>query len=173
MSKACFRCATCRAVAWKERGHINRSRKQGAPLYCSRECAGIGRRKNKTEDQKKEEKRLYDAEYRRKNRAMLKAKKAAYHKRTYDPAAAAVERKKRAAQHAEYCRRPEYKTWKRGYDRQYRAKRDYGEFWEAYLALRDLDQEVDARASRYDVYLENGRLNGAQQRKREHARSHS
>ncbi len=42
-------------------------------------------------------------EYRRKNRAALKAKKAERHKRTYDPVKAAVVRKKRMPRHVEYC----------------------------------------------------------------------
>ena len=64
-----------------------------------------------------EEKRLYDAAYRKKNLAMLKAKKRAYFKRTYDPVKAAIGRKARMARHVAYCRRPEYREWKRAYDK--------------------------------------------------------
>jgi len=78
-------------------------------LFCGRTCAGLARRKWKSREQLVAEKRDYDAKYRESNAAMLKAKKAAYHVATYDPATAAIARRKRAPQHAEYCRRPEYK----------------------------------------------------------------
>ena len=95
-------------------------------------CSGLGRRKNKTDGQKKQEKRLYDMEYRAKNREMLKRKKRAYFQRTYDPAKAAIERKQGMPQHLEYCRRPAYKEWKRDYDRRLRA-REYGPFADAHM----------------------------------------
>jgi hypothetical protein len=136
-------------------------------------CAGFGRRKNKTADQKKEEKRLYDIAYREKNLARIKAGKHEWFKRTYDPAAAAIERKKKMPQHVEYCRRPEYKAYKQKYDQQYRAKKIYGEFHESFLILQKIDQEVASRASKYDIALENGTINKAQHRRREYERTHS
>jgi hypothetical protein len=67
------------------------------------------------------EKRIYDAAYRKKNRAKLKAIKRLYHKRTYDPVKAAIERKAKMKNHVEYCRRPEYKKYKSKYDAKRRA----------------------------------------------------
>jgi len=89
----------------------------------------------------KAEKSAYDKEYRRKNRAILKAKKAAYFQRTYDPARAAKERKKTMTKHVEYCRRPEYKKKKSTYDRQ-REAAEYGEFAECREILKVLMKEI-------------------------------
>lgn len=131
-----IKCAHCGKTAEKAPNEVNRARREGLRIFCNRRCAGLARRKHKTEAQKVEEKRLYDVEYRRKNRAMLKVKKHAYHKQSYDPEKARIERKKRAAFHAEYCRRPSYRLWKREYDRRYRA-REYGPFADAYAHLPD------------------------------------
>src|SRR5262249_31406970 len=133
----------------------------------NRVCMGLARRQNKTKSQKVEEKRLYDQQYRVKNRAMLKAKKAAYFQRTYDPAKAAGERKKRMPRHVEDCRRPEYKAKKRQYDREYRA-REYGEYGDAFNILLDLERELDARASWYERANQKGTINKTQKRKRDY-----
>jgi hypothetical protein len=168
---ASFTCAYCQREASQPAGAVNRARKIGASLYCDRKCSGLGRRMHKTKAEKVEEKRLYDAEYRRKNRAMLKAKKAEYFKRTYNPAKAAVERKNRMAAHVEYCRRPEYREWKRGYDRQYRAVKEYGEYAECFLLTQDIRAECLSQQSDYEIRLAKGTLGKAQQRKRDYDRS--
>ena len=94
-------CAWCNARLDKPTGAVNRARKSGLYLYCDRICGGLGRRKNKSKAQKVEEKRVYDIEYRAKNSALLKAKKAAYFQRTYDPVTAAEHRKARMPKHVE------------------------------------------------------------------------
>ena len=94
-----------------------------------------------TGTQKKKAKAEYDREYRKKNRAMLKAKRAAYFQRTYDPIKAAKERKKRMAQHVEYCRQPQYRAWKREYDKKRRASK-HGHFAQAQIALVELIKEI-------------------------------
>ena len=166
-----FTCSYCGKTAERHTGEVNRAIRQGARLYCNKTCFGLAHRKHKTEAQKKEEKRLYDIEYRRKNRAALKAKKAAYFQRTYDPAKAAIQRKGRMAYHVEYCRRPEYRAWKREYDRQYRAKRDYGEFWECFLLTQDIRDECLSRQSDYAIRLGKGTYGKSQKRKRDYART--
>jgi hypothetical protein len=113
-----------------------------------------------------EEKRLYDADYRRKNLRRIKAKQRAYHKRTYDPAKAAVERKRRMPWHVEYCRRPEYKAWKSKYDRRHRATKVYGPFAEAAMLTNDLDREIKQRMTTHDIKWENKTANKAQFRRR-------
>ena len=137
-------------------------------LFTATECAGLGRRKNKSEDQKVAEKRQYDMEYRRKNRQLLKAKKRKYFEKTYDPAKAAEERKLKMPRHVEYCRRPEYKAWKQVYDRVYRAKQDYGEFWESFIILTDIEREVFSRMSWYEIHKEHGQLYKHIKRRREY-----
>lgn len=165
-------CAHCsKPVTGQAPGAINRARKLGARIFCDRTCAGLARRAGKTKAQKVAEKKLYDAQYRQRDPAALKARKAAYFQQTYDPAKAAVERKARMAQHIEYCRQPAYKAWKRAYDKQYNAKRDFGPFWEAALLLLQIEDEVESRMTRYEVYAANGTLNKTQRRKREYQSS--
>jgi len=83
---------------------------------------------------KKEKKRIYDMEYRRLNREKIKAKKAKWFKGYYDPKKAAIKRKAKAAQHTEYCRRPEYKKYKSQYDKVSR----HGEWRECYEIMAEI-----------------------------------
>lgn len=161
-----FDCAHCGSQTDKPAGHVNRARANGMKLFCSRKCFGLDRRKHKTAAQKKEEKRRYDIEYRAKNLETIKAKKKAYFQRTYDRKAAAEYRKQRMHLHVEYCRRPEYRAWKREYDRKYRAK-EFGAFAEAYMLTLDLNREIKERTSRHEVKYQNGATNKAQRRKRQ------
>lgn len=160
-----YRCAHCGKVADKTAGHVNRARAAGLNLYCNRRCSGLGRRDGKTKAEKIAEKKAYDAEYRTKNRAMLKAKKHEYFQRTYDPAKAAEYRKGRMPMHVEYCRQPEYKKWKREYDRQLRAK-EYGPFAEVYMMTLDLNREIKGRMTNEEIKWQNGTANKSQFRKR-------
>jgi hypothetical protein len=161
-------CAMCGAVLHKKTREINRAKKNGLNLYCNRTCSGLARRlKNpKSEQERKEEKRLYDARYRKDKSGEIKAKKQEYFKRTYDPVKAAEERKKRMPKHVEYCRRPDYRMWKREYDKRYRANKFFGDYAEAALLLQDIEREISQQASRYEIYRVNGTLNKAQTRKR-------
>jgi hypothetical protein len=161
-----FRCAHCGKATDKPAGAVNRARAAGLRLFCGRKCAGLGRRKHKTKAQRIEEKRLYDMEYRRQNRAMLKAKKHTYFVRTDDPDAARIKRKERAAFHVEYCRRPSYKLWKREYDQHYRA-REYGPFADAYQLTIKLNREIKSRSNNYEIRQANKTANKAQKRARE------
>lgn len=165
-------CAWCSRRSMKERGAVNRSRKAGLYLYCDRTCSGLGRRRPEevTPAELKALKADYDREYRAKNRERLRAEKAARHLLTYDPEKARVERKAKMHRHVEYCRQPAYRTKKRTYDKQYRAQKQFGPFAEASLLLSDLEAEINTRATRYEIYQQNGTLNKRQQRKRDHAR---
>ncbi len=160
-------CAHCGKESEKRTGIVNRAIKLGKPLYCGRKCFGLASRNIKTPDQLKEEKRIYDMEYRRKNKALLKAKKAEYFQRTYDPERAAIDRRKTMRRHIEYCRTSEYKAWKKEYDRTYRAKKTYGEFWESFLLLMDVEQEVESRMNKYQIRLESETYNKTQRRHRD------
>lgn len=167
-----FQCAYCGKSSVRRTGEVNRARKSGANLYCSKECSGMGRRIPMTDTERRAAKAEYDHEYRAKNRALLKAKKAAYYQRTKDPVREAAIRKKRMAAHVEYCRRPEYKEWKREYDRQYRAQKQYGEFADCFLLAQEIRQECLSQASDYEIRLSAGTLNKSTQRKRDYERSH-
>lgn len=164
-------CAYCNAVTKKLTGEINRAKKKGAPIYCNKICAGFGRRHNKTKTQLKGEKRIYDMEFRRKNKEILRIKKKEYFQKTYDPEKAAIERKSNMPRHVEYCRQPKYREYKKEYDAKYRAKNDYGEFWEAFFALREVEQEIRKRMSWYEIEQQNGTLNKHQQRRRDYERT--
>lgn len=164
-------CAHCGQDANKRTGEVNRAKAAGLNLYCSRFCSGMARRKAKSAEQRKEEKRLYDIEYREKNAADLKVSKAEYYQRAHDPVKEAIERKKRMPAHVEYCRRPEYRQKKKAYDRRHRAENHYGEFSECAILVMEIRDECLSLMSDYDIRLEKGTLNKSQQRKREDARS--
>lgn len=151
-------CPQCGTVFDSALGRFNRARKINAPLYCGKECAGAARRlKNpQTEAERRAAKAKYDHKYRLRNPEELKQKKAAYFQYTYNPEKAKEVRAKRMPLHLEYCRRPEYRAWKREYDKAYRAARDFGEFAEAALMLRNLEQEIEERAGE-EVNLDKAR----------------
>lgn len=159
-------CAHCGNKSDKPAGAVNRARASGLRLFCNQRCAGLAKKKHKTKAQRVVEKAAYDADYRAKNRRMLKAKKAEYFKRSYEPAKARIERKKRAKAHAEYCRRPEYRRWKRDYDRQLRAK-EYGPLAESYLLCIDLNRVIKKRMTNYEIAQANGTFGKTQKRRRE------
>lgn len=171
MAKALIVCSHCKKEVLKESGEITRAKKGGHPLYCNRTCAGLGRRKHLTKEFLVERKRLYDIEYRKVDVEAKQTKRAAYHKRTYNPVKAAIERQKTMARHIAYCQRPEYITWKREYDKKYRAKKNYGEFWESFLLVQDIETEVLSRTTRYDIMLANGTIAKNQKRKRAYAKT--
>lgn len=170
MSLVQITCAYCGGISFKRAIDVSRAHAAGLKLFCNRECSGLGRRKNKTREQKVEEKRLYDMKYRARNLAAIKAKKHEHYKRTYDPAKAAIERKARMPSHVAYCQRPEYREYKREYDAQLRAK-EYGAFAEAYRILLHLEREILNKGTRYEIDLANGKLNKTTRRKREYAKA--
>lgn len=100
--------------------------KKGPPkIYCSKTCSGLARRTSKAE--KIEAKRLYDIEYREKNKESLKKKNQEYNS---SPAGRAMQKRardKKKDYHLEYCRTPEYRAWKREYDQKRVFIKMYGE----------------------------------------------
>lgn len=126
-----------------------------------------GRRCGKTKAEKRAEKAIYDKEYRETNLATIKAKKAAWFKRNYDPVAAAVERKKHMPRHVEYCRRPEYRAKKTIYDKHYRAEKYFGPFAEVAMLTTDLNREIKQRMTNAEIKWKNKTANKAQFRDRE------
>lgn len=165
-----MKCARCGIEFACLTGRVNRARAIGAPLYCGRACVGLARRlaNPPTETARKETKRLYDEKRRAaKYDEICAAKRAYYHSnRARILPKQAVYRKAHMHRHIEYCRRPEYKAWKVEYDRHYSARQSFGEFADAFLLLQDIENEVAARATRYEIYSANGTLNKAQTRRR-------
>ena len=162
-------CPQCGITTWKKNSAINRAASINAPLYCDKTCAGLARRKpEKTIEQKKAEKKAYDALYRAKNLERILQRNAEYHKRTYDPQKAAIARKKRMPKHVEYCRRPEYKAYKHEYDLRYHNERSYGPFWQAAQILNQLEKTLREHATHTESRTQNGTLNKSIRRKRDY-----
>lgn len=147
-------CDYCGKSMQKSTGHYNRAIKLGAGIYCDRKCAGLGRRIEETPEEKREIKSWYDLfirTSRKEDEYWLNYLQTAFSFH-FDYAANPDKykriRKEKQASHNEYCRQPKYKEWKKGYDEQYRAKKNYGDWWEAAIALKNLDKEIDYRESK-------------------------
>ncbi len=171
-------CAYCGKERELWTGHVNRAKKGGYSLYCGRKCSGLGRRKNKTDEQKIEEKRIYDAGYRKKNIKRITRNKALAFQESYNPIKAAKERKKAKeerphveAKRIEYMRSKKYKGNKKKYDRLYRAIKSYGQEWGECMALTlDLRDECLNQASDYEIRMAAGTLSKTQKRRRDYDR---
>lgn len=166
-----FKCAHCGNMNQTWPSAFNRARREGANLYCDKVCSGLGRRKGKTKIQLKAEKASYDVQYRIDNLDKIRTDKAARHKRIYDPVQAAIERKEKMPRHVEYCRQPEYRAWKQGYDKSYRAIREYGPFADAFLTLQTVEAEIKTRATDYEIRMANETINKITKRKRQYAQA--
>lgn len=145
----------------------------GDRLFCGLKCFGLSRRTHKSKAQRVADKAEYDRLYRERNREMLKAKRHAYFKRTYDPAKAAKERQHKMAWHVEYCRRyysdPANKAHKVAYDAARRSAK-YGDYAEAHLVALELKKELLRRCpDRYERMKARGYYTrpGAQKRRRD------
>ena len=95
---------------------------------------------------KKDKKRLYDIEYRRKNKNKIKKRKKIYYeyiKNTNKYQKKIKEyRKKNKEKHKEYCRQLWYKEQKRKYDEIHRAKVRYDEFWECMILCHKIENKI-------------------------------
>ncbi len=162
-------CPQCKTSVEKAAGVVNRARAIGSPIYCGRVCAGLARRQPpKSDEQKRREKASYDTEYRLKNKAILKAKKAAAYKANPNRERERTYRQANMHRHVEYCRRPDYRQKKVLYDQQRRAKIFYGPFAQSFLTLLELENEIASRASRNEIYRQNGTQCKSVKRKREY-----
>lgn len=157
-----IQCNYCGKSVEKETGHVNRAKKLGNGLYCNQRCSGAAKRHGKTIEQLKEEKRLYDIEYRKKNGEYRKQQMIKYNS---SPAGRAMQKRNREKfkeSHLEYCRTPEYRKWKREYDKKHRSKKEYGEFWESAILLNEIETIIDNRQTKQELQL----INKSQKRKR-------
>lgn len=140
----------------------------GLNVYCNRKCAGLGRRTNETPEEKKAIKYWYDQflniSMTEEERELEELQRMVYFQWDYtnNPEKYRGIRIKKMPKHVEYCRQPEYKKKKQKYDEEYRAKKCYGEFWEAAIVLKKLENEIDFRESK----RENKIYNKSQKRKR-------
>lgn len=155
-------CECCKKKADLPTGKVNRAKKDGYKIYCSRECSSEARRFHRSVEEKKRLKAEYDKQFRKKNAEVIKKRKHEYFKKTYDPQKAAIERKKRMPKHIEYCRQPKYKEYKKQYDVKYRAKKEFGEFWESAILIN----QIEAEYNQQEVRQINNLHNKSQKRKR-------
>lgn len=168
------RCFYCGSLLHKSAGHINRAKKLGAKLFCNQKCSGLASRTSETQEEKKIIKSWYDAFIREsmtdRQKALDKKRRHEYFKKQYaaHPEKYREERRRKQAAHNEYCRRPEYKKYKKGYDQQHRAKKRYGRYWESMVALVNLQTVVDNRQAKADQKIYN-----KQQKRKRNAKKHS
>jgi len=141
--------------------------------YCSMKCNGVALRKNKTIEQKKQEKKIYDMQYRSEKRDLLKEKKRNYYQKTRHYWLKKLAEKRNTPGYKERHREYLSTYWtaerlalKKDYDRKFRAKKRFGPLWEAHYLTVLLNEEVQKRISKYEIYKQTGRLNKALQRSR-------
>lgn len=139
--------------------------------FCGKPCFYLSHRKNKTKKQKSKEKAEYDKQYREKNKLILKDKKAKWFQETYDPAKAAAKRS--SQEYKDYRNNymgkymtPEKKEEKAKYDQERLTKIKYGDFWEAGIALTELQKFVRTQVSGYESRKQRGILNKTLERSR-------
>ena len=172
-----LRCETCwREFSQEMREYRGRMAQGCRRSYCSQQCSGLARSRNRPVTERKQSKALYDRLYRLRDPEALKERKRLYHCMTYDPDEARRARRKLAAKHAEYIRRyyadPDNKAAKVAYDQERRAA-EYGDFADAYRLLLELQREIIARSpDKYERlkargYYNESRRERVNQRRRE------
>ena len=174
-------CDYCDKTKMKRVADVNRAIKKGAKLYCDRKCAGLARRKNLSDAEKKDQKAVYDANYRRINRDKLRAKKAEWFQRNYDPAKAREDRAQRKRENPEqeakrrrHMASEGYKRHKKSYDRRYRAHKKYGPEWGDCMVLAlDIRDECLTQLSDADIRSQAGTSNKMKKRRRDYERLNS
>lgn len=156
-------CLVCKEPFKKALGHYNRAIKQGLNIYCSRTCAGIGRRTSAEE--KKAVKAAYDKKI--SNTPERKAARQRYFQKSYkaNPEKYREIRKAKYPKHLEYLNTPEYKERKREYDKKYLAKRGYGAFAESAILLSELELFLKQTMPK-ELKFQMGITNKTQKRKR-------
>jgi len=152
-------CSHCGEDCEKTVGHINRALKLGSLLFCDRICFGLSSRKWNSEAEKKKQKKIYDQKYSKTNKDRIKSRMRTYNS---SPAGRAMQKRNREKfkqAHLEYCRTPEYKKWKKDYDLKYRAKKNYGEYWQAFVFLLQIENEIEKRQVKQQLGLYNKSIN--------------
>lgn len=142
----------CGEIGTRRTGCYNRAKRKNAPLYHSRACAGLANRAEPvSDDVRRARKRQYDKD----RRAALGDRLRAEKRERYAANAKAIYVRQRArmdsdpeykarlkAVQARCMARPEWKKHKREYDMKRRAVGAYGPFWEAYMCMRQVEDEI-------------------------------
>lgn len=156
-------CPVCGNGFEKGLGDYNRAIKQGLNVYCNRTCAGIGRRTSAEE--KKKVKAAYDKKIY--NTPERKAARKRYFQKSYkeNPEKYKAIRAAKYPKHLEYLRTPEYKEWKKNYDKKFKAEKNYGPFAQAAVLLIELESFLKQNMPN-ELKFQMGITNKTQKRKR-------
>ncbi len=154
MKLVCCYCHKEFTVKENNVGQRKKSIRLGLPIYCGRECAGLGRRTKETPEEMKVYKQWYDLFIRasmtddERDLSRLQAAVLFHLDYAAKPEKYRQERQRKMPAHVEYCRQPEYKKYKKSYDESYRAKKNFGGYWECAIILKNIDNEIDYRESK-------------------------
>ncbi len=163
-------CDQCGKEFCRRAGDYNRAKKRTSHIFCSQACFGLSRRKAVKVNDIPGHKAAYDKARRERLGESLRQKKREYYNRVKTENPELVKKwlnaPHRKAYMAEYIKSDAYRKWKAGYDQKYLAKKQYGEFAEAALALRQIEDEVAIRIDNVEIATQNHTLNKSQQRKR-------
>jgi hypothetical protein len=158
-------CPYCNKESEVRTGCVNRAKKLRVPIYCGRVCSGLARRVNRTTEECKKIKADYDkARLNGPLRDKILEEKRQYAKTEAGRASQKRNRTKRMPLHVEYCRQPQYKEYKKQYDKTRVAKQNYGEFWEASIVCNQLEEII--LPEKHEAKIQKGTYNKSQKRKR-------
>lgn len=142
--------------------------------FCSRRCSGQARVVPMTESERKAAKSEYDA--RRRNgpeRARILAEKRGDYYKNRERYRRYWAKKRKQPGYKKMMRdylagywTPELKALKKDYDRKFRAKRQFGPFWESHYLIQLINDEVLRQTTKYDCRISRGYYNKAQLRRR-------
>lgn len=155
-------CPYCKKEADIPKAYVLKARSVGAPKYCSKLCSGLARKIWRTDAEKKAIKKLYDEQYRTREYVKLQKNFAFHLDYRANPEKYRKERQRKMKAHIEYCRKPEYKKWKKQYDHKFRLKKKYGEYWECASIMVSLDKTLNTK----EIKINQGLINKSQKRKR-------
>jgi hypothetical protein len=158
-------CEYCGVDIEKATGHVNRARKLGMGLFCDRVCFGLHKRVDRTDEEKKKIKYEYDKKRRAELKDILKQKQKAYNESPAGRAMQKRHREKRKEFHKEYIKSDRYRAWKKNYDEKYHAKKNYGEFFEAAIVLKRIEEVI--LPEKQESKIQKGTYNKSQKRKRQ------
>ncbi len=156
-------CSVCGVSYQKKASAYNRAIKSGLNIFCSRACVGLSKRTS-LED-KKAKKAAYDKKiYHTPERTEARKR---YFQKSYkaNPEKYRELRKARYSKHLEYLNTPEYKAWKKEYDKKYIANKNYGVFSEAAIILIELESFLKQNMPD-EMKFQMGITNKTQKRKR-------
>ena len=162
-----FICHHCGKESEKYTGHVNRALKMGNNIYCTRVCAGLGRRVERSEEEKKRIKSEYDKQRTDKHELWYLLYRAFEFRVDYEenPEKYKKERERKYEAHLKYLQTDKYKAWKKKYDEKFRARKEFGIYWECAILLKQLEEQL-LKIRPDGIKFQMGITNKTQKRKR-------